>query len=355
MSAYHAKLEALGAYSDVHLLAVSPDYWVEHGRRHQAELVTPGSYRLEQQAVRLNGRFHLHWWPGLSRIVNSFQPDIVHIDEEPYNIATAHACRVSRGYGARLVFFAWQNIERSYPPPFSWFERYVFRHAAGIAGTATAAQVLQAKGFRRLLAVVPQFGVDPAIYRPGESRAHRSAFTIGYAGRLVPPKGIEVLLNAVRLLGNDSQLVIAGAGPLLDSLNQRAVKDPHLRVMGPVPSRDMPQFYQGLDVLVLPTIGRPGWTEQFGRAAVEAMACGVPVIVSDAGELPTVVGDAGVVVPAGHVEALHEALFMMQRQPDRRVRVGEAGRSYVLNTFANDHIAAATTDFYRRVLESDPV
>ena len=107
--------------------------------------------------------------------MQEFRPDIVHIDEEPYNAATVHACRVARAHGARVVFFAWQNLQRRYPPPFRWFERYVFGRAAGIAGTATAAKVLRAKGFAGRLAVVPQFGVDPELLRarPGSREPER--------------------------------------------------------------------------------------------------------------------------------------------------------------------------------------
>ena len=71
---------------------------------------------------------------------------------------------------------------------------------------------------------------------------------------------------------------------------------------------DVIEFYQGLNVLAVPSIPRAGWTEQFGRVAIEAMACGVPVVTSDAGALPEVVAGAGILVPQGDPAALAPAL-----------------------------------------------
>ena len=350
MGAYHAKLEALGAQPEVDLLALAPDSWIENGRRQRAEPVTPERYGLRYQPLRLNGRFHLHWWPGLARAVEEFRPDVVHIDEEPYNAATVHACRIARGRGARVVFFAWQNLRRRYPPPFAWFERYVFGRAAGIAGTVTAGEVLRAKGFAGPLAVIPQFGVDPKLFAPGDDGGG-STFRIGFAGRLIQEKGIELLLDAVRRMDGDVELLIAGAGPLEEAIRGQAAGDARVRLLGALPSAAMPGFYRGLDVLVLPTLGRRGWTEQFGRAAIEAMACGVPVIVSDAGELPAVVGEAGRIVPAGDVGALQQALGGLREDADERGRLAETGQARVMAEFTHARIAEATAAFYRDLMD----
>ena len=352
VGAYHAKLEVLGAQPGIELYALAPDSWTENGRRQLAETVTPAAYRLSHQALRLNGRFHLHWWPKLASAVREFRPDIVHIDEEPYNAATAHACRIGHARRARVVFFAWQNIRRRYPPPFAWFERYVFGRAAGIAGTETAAEVLRAKGFAGRLAVIPQFGVDPERFAPGPADARDGTFRIGFAGRLVHEKGIELLVEAGRRLDGDPELMIAGAGPLDEAIRAQAAGDVGVRLLGALPSAEMPGFYQGLDVLVLPTLGRRGWTEQFGRAAIEAMACGVPVIVSDAGELPAVVGEAGRVVPAGDVDALGQALGDLRDDAAKSPAIcRDAGRARALAEFTHQRIAEATATFYRQVMD----
>ncbi len=350
VAAYHGKLVNLAAQPDLELLAVAPHAWKGRRQRQAAEPVQPLGYELVHTRMWLNGHYHLYLFPGLGRLLRRFRPDIVHIDEEPYNAATWHACRLARAAGARCIFFAWQNLARRYPPPFGWIERYVYARADGIAGTAAAAQVLRGKGFRRQLAEIPQFGIDPAVFAPAPRPSGTGRLRVGYAGRLVPEKGVEVLIQATQRAGDSLELLIAGQGPAGPALRRLAGAAPNIRFLGALASHDMPGFYRGLDVFVQPTVGRHGWTEQFGRAAVEAMACGVPTVVSDAGELPAVVGSAARVVPAGRPDELADALRELGRDSGLRGSLGAAGRAHVLERYAHDRIARATADFYRAVL-----
>ena len=350
VAAYHGKLRALGREGDIDLLAVVPDAWMESGRRHVREPVEPQGYAIETLRLRLNGRFHLYTFRGLGAIARRFRPDIIHVDEEPYNVAAAQACRIAGTIAARCVFFAWQNLVRRLPPPFGWIERYVYARSAGIAGTPSAARVLRAKGFDAPLRVIPQFGIDLDVFAPWDGEPTAAGFRVGYAGRLVPAKGVEVLIRATAGLGSGVRLKVAGSGPAEPSLRTLAARHAEVSFVGALPSDAMPKFYRGLDVFVLPTTGRRGWTEQFGRAAVEAMACGVPVVVSDAGELPQVIGDAGRVVPAGDVGALTAALEALRSDPDLRRRLAAAGRAHVAATYTEAHVAAAAAAFYREIL-----
>lgn len=104
---------------------------------------------------------------------------------------------------------------------------------------------------------------------------------------------------------------IAGAGPQTDDLRARAVQlgvADRVAFVGAIPPDRVAEFFRSVDVLAIPSLPTPSWTEQFGRVAVEAMACGIPVVSSDAGALPDVVGGAGILVPHGDAAALADAL-----------------------------------------------
>ena len=359
VGAYQKKLEELAALG-VELLVIVPPYWQEEARKIPLERLYTRGYQLEVEPARFNGRFHFFYFPGLARHIDSFRPDIVHVDEEPYNLATWHAVRLARGAGVRSLFFTWQNLCRRYPPPFRWMERYCFAAVdAAIAGNAEAVDVLRRKGFSKPVDVIPQFGVDPEIFRPLNS-TRRSAlrtqpFRIGYVGRLVEQKGILDLLEAAAGMKGDFQLTLVGAGPMQAAIEARAaalgIAD-RVEIVAGVPSREMPAILNRLDALVLPSRTRGNWKEQFGRALVEAMACEVPVVGSDSGEIPNVVGDAGLVFPEGDVGALRLHLEKLRGSPDLRRNLGERGRARVLEHFTQARIAQQTLAVYQAILQA---
>ena len=348
VGAHHDKLRALGANPDLDLLAVAPDRWIEHGQAQVAERPPPHGYEIVYTPLALNGRYHLYWFRRLRHFMRRFRPDVLHIDEEPYNLATAIACRDAQRYGVRSVFFAWQNLHRRYPPPFRWIERYVLNRADAIVGSQAAGVVLRRKGYSRQIEVIPQFGVDPQIFTPDPKPPERGQFVVGYAGRLITAKGVDVLIRAFGSIGGDAMLRLAGTGPAEPDLRRMSAAMPGVVFEGAIPSSAMPAFYNGLDVFVLPTVGRRGWTEQFGRAAVEAMACGVPTVVSSEGELPHVVDQAGVVTPPADAHALADTLRRLRDDPKRRRHLAQAGRAHVLQRYTTQAVADATAAFYRQ-------
>jgi glycosyltransferase involved in cell wall biosynthesis len=112
----------------------------------------------------------------------------------------------------------------------------------------------------------------------------------------------------------------------------------------------MPAYLNGLDVLVLPSRTQSNWKEQFGRVLVEAMACGVPVIGSTCGEIPNVIGDAGLIFAEGDADALRACLLRLQRDPVLRRDLAQRGRARALARYTHKHIAAETVAVYRRMM-----
>ena len=351
VGAYQRKLEEIAALG-VELTAAVPPEWRDERGVLRLERAHLQGYELAVEPIALNGNFHLHFYPRLGRLMARVRPDIVHIDEEPYNLATWQALRLAHRYGARALFFSWQNLVRRYPPPFSWLERAVLRQAeAAIVGNRASAEVWRAKGYAGPMTVIPQFGVDPDLFAPAPTGpTPRETFVVGYAGRLVPEKGLEVLLRALAQLPDTVCARLAGSGPDLPRLQTLAA---HLNLTGrvmfepPLPSTRMREFYVQLDGFVLPSVSRPNWKEQFGRVLIEAMACGVPVIGSTCGEIPNVIGEAGLIFAEGRVEALATCLRTWLADPVLRRALAAQGRARVLAHYTQKQVAEKTVEVYR--------
>lgn len=355
VGAYQTKLVEMARCDDgMELTAIVPPYWREGGRRIPLERADLERCRFIVSPMAFNGSYHLHFYPGLERLLAEVRPDLCHIDEEPYNWATYHALRAAQKVGAKAIFFTWQNIARRYPWPFSTFEQEVYAGVSGaIAGNRAAAEVLRQKGYRGRLAIIPQFGVDPTLFAPRLRKGSNYSFTIGYAGRLEEMKGLGTLAEALIGLRGEWQLLIAGEGPYQARLEGRlAQKGQGKRITftGRIPSREMPEFLNQLDVLVLPSLTRPNWKEQFGRVLIEAMACGVPVVGSNSGEIPHVIGEAGLIFPEGDALRLRECLERLQGDVVLRQNLAHRGRERVLQHYTQAQIAQETVAFYREAL-----
>ena len=287
--------------------------------------------------------------------------DVIDLHEEPFALATAELLllRMLRGTRAPVVLYTAQNLAKRYPVPFRWLERWALRTASGVSAcNSEAARIVERKGFSGRARVIP-LGVDLDRFRPGGATdAPESApapitdadpITVGVLGRLVPEKGLGVLLDAAEREPR-LRLRIGGSGPMADELAARAATGPlagRVELVGPVDPDDVVAFYAGLDVVTMPSLPTPSWTEQFGRVAVEAMACGVPVVSSDAGALPDVVGGAGLVVPARDAAALAGALVDAAGPRADELRAAGAARAAECGW---DAVGQDYLDLYRSVL-----
>lgn len=243
------------------------------------------------------------------------QWDVIDIHEEPFALATAEVLllRSLRRQSAPFVLYSAQNIRKRYPVPFRWFERMALRAASGLSVcNSEAGAICVDKGFSGRPQLVP-LGVETERTRDDAGRpavGDGEPIVVGFVGRLVEEKGLQVLLRAVAAQPR-LHARLAGDGPLAGEIGERSrvlgIAD-RVELVGAVAPARMPEFYASIDVLAVPTVPTPTWTEQFGRVAVEAMAAGVPVVASDAGALPEVVGGAGLIVPRGDATALAEAL-----------------------------------------------
>lgn len=355
VGAYQTKMEALATAGATLTAAVPPSWRDERGEMWLEQAHTRG-YDLQIVPMMFNGSFHTHFYPTLNTLLDRIRPDILHIDEEPYNFAAFHAGWLAHRRNIPFLFFTWQNLARTYPPPFRWMEQWNYRHAVhAIAGGEEAKTVLREKGYTKNATVIPQFGVDGRLF-PFRERNVSDPVVIGYAGRFVEEKGLEVLLEAIAGVPSDRWgMVLRGSGPYESTLRAKAEAlgiSEQVSILPPLASTMMQDFYHESDIFVLPSLTRPNWKEQFGRVLIEAMATGTVTVGSDSGEIPHVIGDAGVVVREGDVEALRAALRLLMSDAPLRAKLARAGRERVLANFTQDAIARRTVAVYEKILHT---
>lgn len=359
-ASYRAKLHHLQSLRrDWSLGLVTGAGW---GPVHFETRPDDGQYAIYQLPQILTGRNHFHIYRGLAKVIRQFAPDILHIDEEHYSMVTAQSILLARRYRVpHIVFQTWQNIYKRYPWPFSDIERLTFRFSqSALAGTQEIRQVLERKGYRKPIAVIP-LGTDTRLFHPldaGERIAARDAFSlghlyaIGYIGRLVKDKGLPDLFDAIipwLKTHPAACLVVAGDGNWADT-GRRLVAEAQLssqvRWIPWLASDQVPRLMSALDVLVVPSRTTPRWKEQFGRVLTEAMAVGLPVIGSNSGEIPHVIDTAGLVVPERDPQALRDAIGLLADKPSLRHDYAKRGIERVQHFYTQEVVARQLATFY---------
>ena len=352
LASYRRKWEILSSFPNVQLTLVIPDAWPEaslaavrwDGRQ-------PRSYRILCVPVWFRGRKgHItrYCFPRTPWILLRMRPDLIHVDNEPFSLSAFLATLLGRCLGSRIVFTTFENVFRTYRAPLPLFLWTVLRLAHGAqAANQEAATLLHRRNFRGVVHVFG-FGVDPGPLVPRRHALGR--FVIGYVGRLAPEKGVDLLLEALGDLPDSVSLRIVGDGPAREALlalaRQLGVTH-RVHFTGGVAPEALGGELARMDTLVLPSRTTPIWKEQFGRVLIEAMASGLPIVGSDSGAIPEVVGDAGLIVPEGDPKALAKTLSQLVNDPGLRERLGAAGRARVQTVYSHERVAEATLALYR--------
>jgi len=340
----------------------SPRQWA--GRDSELKRVKPDGFELlltdcwfsGTTSVRLGN--HFHFYSSIADVIGRENWDLVHIDEEPFNFATYHALRACRKHDVPAVFTTWQNLNKWYPPPFDFFEKYVFENAAGaVPGSKECLDLLRRRGYHGPAAQIGH-GLDPTVFRTQDASALRrklapeDSFVVGFIGRIHQEKGLDTLVKALAMLPKSSVLVLVGRGPYraeLESMIRRLQLQERVYWVPWVHSDEVVEYINAFDVLTLPSHTRRNWKEQFGRVLIEAMACETCVVGSDSGEIPNVIGDAGLVFHEGNEKELAGSLQQLMNEPTRCKSLGRRGRQRVLEHFTYAKVAQDRAEFYRRV------
>jgi glycosyltransferase involved in cell wall biosynthesis len=270
------------------------------------------------------------------RMIRSVGPDVAFVEEETFAVAAVQWAVALSHAGVPFGVQADENLDRPLPAPVRFARSWLLRRASFVAARSPrAAELVRCWGGVLPTPIVPH--AVPEWELPAR-RSHET-FTVGYAGRLVPEKGVFDLVDAAARLGPSTSVLLCGDGPLREELERR----PRVTVRTGVPHAAMPSVFAEMDVLVLPSRTTSVWAEQFGRVLVEALLCGVPVIGSSSGEIPWVIGETGggVVFPEGDVDSLTSALQRLRDAPAEREALAALGRERSIELFGERAAARA--------------
>jgi L-malate glycosyltransferase len=310
----------------------------------------------------------------LISLLQKFRPQIIHVEQGSRGLAYTQMIILNQllGLKAKNVFFTWWNLPYELKLPVALLEKYNLNNSHGIiSGNQDGADILRQRGYEGAIKVLPQLGVDETLFTPqpqpelaANLGINQHDFVVGFVGRFVPEKGLLTLLKAlVNIKDKPWKLLLLGRGELQEEILKIATENnirEKLIIVESVPHNEVANYINVMNTLVLPsettykfkTLTAVGWKEQFGHVLIEAMACKVPVIGSDSGEIPHVIGDAGLIFPEGDDWDLSHCLKQLIENPNLVHDLGEKGYQKAMVNYTNQAVAKQQLDFYQQLINN---
>ena len=368
MKPYRRKFALIAERPDVTLRVVVPARWYESFQDIGFESESDTPCEEFPCPIRFSGygsRFYYRY--GVASHFRDFQPDIIHLEEEAWSLNALQTIRLKRKYcpNSRFIFRTSLSIPTKQRFGFLpvWIERRVFRETdRAFPLSVNAGKILTQRGYTGQQTPFPN-GVDVRhFYKMNVSKLRDSlqlsdCFVVGYVGRLLQMKGIDTLLEAVaHLVNHDAtrtyKLLIVGQGedkPDFEKIAETLGISGYIMWIDAVPPEEVAAYINCMDALVLPSRTTAEWVEFFGRVLIEGMACEVPVIGSDSGEIPHVIDDAGLIFPEGDINALAERIDHIAHDACLRNNLVARGLERVRD-FTWEAIAEQTYQVYQELL-----
>ncbi|MBW3023319.1 glycosyltransferase family 4 protein [Candidatus Woesearchaeota archaeon] len=337
---------------DINVDILTVDSWKESGFNDKNLL----EYETERLRIhKLKAFFtsfgqYKYMMPGLVFKLLKLKPDIIYAAEEPVQaFITFPSCIVAKLAKKPFIFFTYENIYKKWLFPFSCIEKFVIKNTSTIiAATGEAKDVLVKKGANPAkIAVFPEAGTETDFFKPVKSSLNKKLGwkkeeTVLFAGRLIPEKGIDIILGAREILKSRNKkykYLFVGSGPLSEKLKEMSGDD--IKVIDWLPLEELPQAYNSASVLLYPSKVTKKWKEQFGFSMVEALSCGIPVIASDVGGPREIVKHKkdGLLIPVGDAEELANSIQLIMENSALREKFGKFGRDDMVKRFSKKAIA----------------
>ncbi|MGK7944395.1 MAG: hormogonium polysaccharide biosynthesis glycosyltransferase HpsO [Microcystaceae cyanobacterium] len=364
---------------DIEVTVVVPKIWQPGGVQNKVIESQPweeGNFKVVPLSnFSQNNQGLLTFGQDIIALLKDFQPNIIQVEQGIKSFAYAEFITLNKflNLKAKNCFFTWWNLPYQSKFPLSLLENYNIQNTDGlVAGNKDAVDILQDHGFKNQHTILPQLGVDEQLFAPKEQPKlsqefgmSDAEFVIGFVGRFVREKGILTLIKALSKLKDlNWKLLLLGRGELKETLKEEAEKigiNERLILVESVPHDEVANYINLMNVLVLPsetdmnfkTLTSVGWKEQFGHVLIEAMACKVPVIGSNSGEIPNVIGEAGMIFPEKDADALSHCLRQLIEQPQQVEQYANLGYQRAMENYTNLAIAQKQLAFYEELIQQN--
>jgi glycosyltransferase involved in cell wall biosynthesis len=361
------------------LCVVGPD-------QHEAEVIYAGlknnaPYPMHVSFKKVKTYFFRKKWTPIfefKKCIAQFQPDCIIVIDEAFsiNVMNAGIANYLAKNKASVLFYSFENIIQK--PPLKFFMENISLKNFWVFIRKTARYFL-ADGllqpfrsrlvhgglacYRESVEVVYQFGWRPPIkiqwwgldlqpFFKASPTLDSAANILGYVGRFIPEKGVLDLIDLIAYLGEGYQLVLVGGGSQEAEIKQKVEArnlSHKVRIIPPQARDELVNLYASFDVLILPSHTDYFWKEQYGRVLVEAMATGTPVMGSQSGAIPVVVGNPERCFPEGDVKKMAtivKAIIatssgLLNNAPEKEALVSRAGLGDIhrfVNAFIELHL-----------------
>ncbi|RPF47023.1 glycosyltransferase involved in cell wall biosynthesis [Thermodesulfitimonas autotrophica] len=260
----------------------------------------------------------------LKAFLDHYKPDLLWIHGEPLQQVTRQICRwYFFSCSPRIYQAAVDNYQHLGRGPRAIKNRLLLHRITGfLASSKSTAYALEKDLKISRKKVFVTYLPNLPVERVSKPRSTNREFRIGFAGRLAPEKGILILLEALDFLPSEIKLFTAGAGE--EYILHRLLANPRVHHMGLL--QGLSALFSEIDLLVVPSLTTPRWKEQFGRVIAEAFSCGIPVVGSDSGSIPDVVGEGGLIYPEGSARALANRILEVYSDNDLYQRLSTNAR-----------------------------
>ncbi|NDJ24251.1 glycosyltransferase [Nostoc sp. B(2019)] len=373
------KLRALSRLKPgIEVTVVVPKRWKPGGVQNkiiETEYRDEGAFKIVPVSnFSQNHQGLLTFGADLITLLQQFRPQIIQVEQGSRGLAYSQMIALNQllGLKAKNVFFTWWNLPYQLKLPIALLEKYNLNHSHGIiSGNQDGAEILRQRGYQGPIKVMPQLGVDESLFTPQTQPELASKlgietgdFVVGFVGRFVQEKGLLTLLQALfSLKSKPWKLLLLGRGELQSELIKLVAENnlqERVIFVESVAHDEVANYINLMNTLVLPsettykfkTLTSVGWKEQFGHVLIEAMACQVPVIGSNSGEIPHVIGDAGLVFPEGDVQALANCLIQLMGKPEFAQILSEMGYQKAMVQYTNKALAKQQLEFYQELVNS---